>query len=302
MADLDNTMQKTTSKLTEEQRQLIEENKRKAQRKLAENKRQVNPADLSQSHAKSNSDAPPAKRARQRGKALSSGYYEYNLTDMVDTRGGFLATDNDATGDGSPDKMGNDIVKQKTIIEDIPYNMDESQNPRCKDCSTMDIDPTFFTIFGIPVCQTCKKENPDKYSLITKTEAKDDYLLTDEELRDKSILPCWERPNPRKSSWNNMMLYVREQVESYAFKRWGGEEGLDKEFYRREEEKKSRKAKKFEKNIRELRNRTRTSLWQRRDYNAKHEHDFDEPVVNPDTEETERVCRTCGIKVIFDEL
>ncbi|KAJ1652421.1 hypothetical protein IWQ61_007241, partial [Dispira simplex] len=119
MADLDNPTQKKPSNLTEEQRQLIEENKRQAQRKLAENKRPFTPSDPSLSNAKDNSEAPPTKRARQRGKALSSGYYEYNLTDMVDTRGGFLAVDNDTPGDNSLGKAENTTLKQKTIIEDI---------------------------------------------------------------------------------------------------------------------------------------------------------------------------------------
>lgn len=43
----------------------------------------------------------------------------------------------------------------------------------------MDLDPVFFNVFHIYLCPTCKEKFPDKYSLITKTEAKEDYLLTD---------------------------------------------------------------------------------------------------------------------------
>lgn len=41
-------------------------------------------------------------------------------------------------------------------------------------------------IFGVSVCATCKRSNEDKYSLLTKGECKEDYLLTDGESR---VLP-----------------------------------------------------------------------------------------------------------------
>lgn len=43
----------------------------------------------------------------------------------------------------------------------------------------MDLDSVFYSVFHINLCPTCKEAYPDKYSLITKTEAKEDYLLTD---------------------------------------------------------------------------------------------------------------------------
>lgn len=63
----------------------------------------------------------------------------------------------------------------------------------------MDIDQTFKKVFGCLVCNRCKNEKPEKYSLLTKTECKEvshhrnhviiilkvlteqDYLLTDRE-------------------------------------------------------------------------------------------------------------------------
>lgn len=49
----------------------------------------------------------------------------------------------------------------------------------------MDLDPVFFKVFHINLCPSCKEKYPDKYSLITKTEAKEDYLLTDRKYRYK---------------------------------------------------------------------------------------------------------------------
>lgn len=57
--------------------------------------------------------------------------------------------------------------------------LDSSKNPRCQECGTVDIDHTFKKIFGCLVCNRCKDEKPERYSLLTKTECKEDYLLTD---------------------------------------------------------------------------------------------------------------------------
>jgi DNA-repair protein complementing XP-A cells len=78
-----------------------------------------------------------------------------------------------------------------------------------------------------------------------------DYLLTDDELRDENLLPHLLRANPHASTYSNMMLYLRFQVEEVAWKKWGGEEGMDAEWERREEQKRQRKERKFEEGLKE---------------------------------------------------
>jgi DNA-repair protein complementing XP-A cells len=70
-----------------------------------------------------------------------------------------------------------------------------------------------------------------------------------------------------------MMLYVRYQVEEFAWKKWGSPEALDAEFYRREEEKKRKRGKKFEEGLRDLRRRTKEGIWQKRQ-DERHVHVF----------------------------
>ena len=101
---------------------------------------------------------------------------------------------------------------------------------------------------------------------MTKTECKEDYLLTDPELKDEELLPHLLRPNPHASTYSNMMLFLRFQVrstgaritglvscqvEKVAWDKWGGEEGLDKEWERREQFKKRKREAKFEQGLRE---------------------------------------------------
>lgn len=48
-----------------------------------------------------------------------------------------------------------------------------------------------------------------------------------------------------------MMLFLRMQVEAVAWEKWGGEEGLDAEWARRETFKKRKREQKFEQGLRE---------------------------------------------------
>lgn len=76
--------------------------------------------------------------------------------------------------------------------------LDPTLNPKCNECQSVDIDQTYKKVFGCLVCNKCKNEKPEKYSLLTKTECKEvrrrdllmnktilthalsqDYLLTD---------------------------------------------------------------------------------------------------------------------------
>jgi len=82
-----------------------------------------------------------------------------------------------------------------------------------------------------------------------------DYLLTDPELRDEELLPHMLKANPHHSTFSNMMLYLRMQVEAFAWRKWGSPDALDAEYERRESEKKRKRGKKFEDGLKELRKR-----------------------------------------------
>jgi DNA-repair protein complementing XP-A cells len=64
-------------------------------------------------------------------------------------------------------------------MQDPHLDPDRSKNAQCTECGTIDLDFLILKVFGVPVCHKCKVENPEKYSLLTKTECKEDYLLTD---------------------------------------------------------------------------------------------------------------------------
>ncbi|KAH7039870.1 XPA protein C-terminus-domain-containing protein [Microdochium trichocladiopsis] len=296
-------------------------------------------------------------------------FVDYDFGKMVDTKGGFLAAEDDpwnkamsgsvANGSaataggagGAPGKPGDDpsqeqrpagmslrdwerlqllrkLRRQKAgpFEPGLSVLKDEKERKTCRECGSLEIDFVWEEVFGLAVCGACKEKLPEKYSLLTKTECKDDYLLTDPELRDDELLPHLSKPNPHKSHWHDMMLFLRCQVEEYAFseKKWGSPEALDAEFERREAEKKKRKEAKFKEKLLDLKKRTRTDAYRRQTgklgggigggggragaagekakfgdvvgNGGKHVHEWGRVVENADGA-TVKTCSICGMEV-----
>jgi DNA-repair protein complementing XP-A cells len=112
-----------------------------------------------------------------------------------------------------------------------------------------------------------------------------------------------------------MMLFLRYQVEEYAFKnKWGSAEALDAEFEKREADKKRRKEAKFKEKLADLKRKTRTDAV-RRERGAgaramkfgdtvggggKHIHEWGQVVEYNGM--TVRTCTECGMEVEEMEL
>lgn len=141
------------------------------------------------------------------------------------------------------------------------------------------------------------------------------------ELRDPELLPHLSKPNPHKSHWHDMMLFLRYQVEEYAVnQKWGSSEALDAEFEKRETDKKRRKEAKFKEKLLDLKRKTRTEAFRRNNNNpkgggraaglgekatkfgdtvgggGKHVHEWGRTVENEDGT-TIKTCLTCNTEI-----
>lgn len=140
-------------------------------------------------------------------------------------------------------------------------------------------------------------------------------------MKDEELLPHLSKPNPHKSHWHDMMLFLRYQVEEYAFQRkWGSVEALDAEFEKREADKKRRKEAKFKEKLLDLKRKTRTDAFRRNNARPgsaagtagglgkaarfgdavgggeKHVHDWGRSVENEEGL-TVKTCLNCGMEV-----
>lgn len=86
-----------------------------------------------------------------------------------------------------------EAMKKQGLLDDHFLSLDESLNPKCKICDSQEIDFTFNKVFRTNVCAKCKHEVPEKFSLLTKTECKEDYLLTDRTSRCLPIFLFYSR-------------------------------------------------------------------------------------------------------------
>lgn len=300
--------------MTPEQRKRIEENRQKAleiRKRLDQNNRDATaynapqlpvPQGLQQQEGN-------GRKAEIKPVTKKRDYIDFDFSTMKDTHGGFMDGNDNGMRDESEEAEGNKALeewkekqKKEHIVRDLPPPMDPSQAPKCFECGSLEIDPNLYTNFRqVRVCRRCAKAKPEKYALLTKTECKEDYLLTEPELQDLSLLPRIEKPNPH--GYSRMQLFLRLQVEAFAIKKWGSLDKLDQEWERREEMRLKRKDKKYNDKLKEMRRKTRAEEYTRKlrngkSINEKHVHDWAKPIpfTRDDMNFVRKRCIDCGIE------
>lgn len=341
----DTTSKRPKMTLTPEQQQLIEKNRQKALERLRLKQGVASGAlrDASQSSLQQYRPAVPdavngsgEHTTTASGQASIGGapggkagasyirpsihkadYIEYDFSTMQDTFGGFVSN-RKVDKNGNPIEMTltdwknqqlekrNNAVRGDADEDDLPP-MDLQNAPKCYECGSVDLDKKMLEVFNCRVCKSCKEKHPEKYSLLTKTECKEDYFLTEPELADLTLFRRIVKENPHSGTFSRMQLFLRYQIEEYAFKKWGSSENLDKEWLRREEMRKNRREKRFNNKLKDMRKKLRAeeltrNLRSHRDKKHVHEWSFPErkkPVDGQDVPENAFVkrCVDCGMEV-----
>lgn len=296
------------TELTPEQKKRIQQNRERALALQKERQRQYR-------DATAESDIGLFKTERERKKVKleqqyqppsirKQDYIEYDFSTMKDSKGGFLE-DSEKNGlkgvEEEPESLQQWKERQKKehLVKDLAPPLDLANAPKCFECGSLEIDPNLYSNFReVRVCRRCQKEKQDKYSLLTKTECKEDYLLTDPELQDTGLLPRIEKPNPH--GFLRMQLFLRFQVEEFAWKKWGSPEGLDKEWERREAMRLQRREKRYQDKLKEMRKKTRAEEYTRKLRNGmslgeRHVHSWSEPI-SAGGNIVRRRCIDCGIE------
>ncbi|XP_036372959.1 DNA repair protein complementing XP-A cells homolog [Megalops cyprinoides] len=171
----------------------------------------------------------------------------------------------------------------------------------CNDCCKPFMDSYLSNSFDLTVCDKCR-DSEEKHKLISRTEAKQEYLLKDCDL-DKREPPLRFvlRKNPHNPHWGDMKLYLKLQVVSRAMEVWGSQEALDEAKETREENREIQKQKRFNKKVKELRRAVRSSVW-RKD-TSTHQHEYGpEELLDEDEDTYRKVCTTCGHELTYEKM
>ncbi len=157
--------------------------------------------------------------------------------------------------------MSGGFIGEEEIFNDLNF---EEFDEKCSFCNSFGIIKEIKNTFGTVICNKCKKE---KLKFITKTTARKDYLLTEEELTQFKFLT---RPNPHRIARNDMCLYLEEEIKNYSISKHESVENLEKVKKERVENRRSKRIKKLKTNINKIKKRGSVNLVVRK----KHVHKF----------------------------
>ncbi|XP_075267355.1 DNA repair protein complementing XP-A cells [Opisthocomus hoazin] len=208
---------------------------------------------------------------------------------VVDTGGGFLLEEEEEEEEpGAAEK----ILHLPAPVLEFDYLI-------CGDCGREFMDSYLMQHFDWATCDNCR-DAEDKHKLITRTEAKEEYLLKDCDLdKREPVLRFIVKKNPHNSRWGDMKLYLKLQVIKRSLEVWGSEESLQEAKELRRNSREKMKQKKFDKKVKELRRAVRSSLWKKE---ARiHEHEYG-PEENIDEDTYKKTCTVCGHELTYEKM
>lgn len=219
----------------------------------------------------------------------------------MDSGGGFLIEQpvTASQSNGAASSEANELDHAPKMVDDaiaIPVQYDE-----CLECGDAFADSYLMNSFCHSVCDKCR--DPDgEHALITRTEAKAEYLLKDCDF-DKRDPPLRyiSRKNPHNIRWGEMKLYLHLQVQKRAIEVWGSEEELMRQHENRVEKREVGKVRKYNKQMKQLRMEVRSSLYTK-ETRGFHVHEFGEDSYNEDDDTYTHTCRTCNFVETYEKM
>lgn len=134
--------------------------------------------------------------------------------------------------------------------EDQSITIPLSRGECCMYCGGVPVVSEIKRVFSMCVCSPCSHAH---LKLITKTQCKANYLLTEEELRDFRHL---SRPNPHKGTWNDMQLYLEREISDFSIAKHGSMEQIEATKETRRARTRRRKRERIKHRVRELKRKT----------------------------------------------
>ncbi|XP_044295429.1 DNA repair protein complementing XP-A cells [Varanus komodoensis] len=207
---------------------------------------------------------------------------------IIDTGGGFFLEEEEKDEEHAAEK----IVHPPGPVLEFDYLI-------CEECGKEFMDSYLMNHFDLATCDNCR-DAEDKHKLITRTEAKQEYLLKDCDLdKREPVLRFILKKNPHNSQWGDMKLYLKLQVIKRSLEIWGSEEALEEAKASRQDNREKMKQKKFDKKVKELRRAVRSSIWKKD--TSIHQHDYGaEEMIDDDL--YKKTCTSCGHELTYEKM
>lgn len=237
----------------------------------------------------------------QQKKFCSSPKVDLVVTEKVSpTKGNVISI----AGEKFIDTQGGFLLEERTkFTQDVPLNSDDFsfEEFTCIECKKEIISSFLKKSFDYPVCDGCRDSN-DKHALITRSDAKAQYLLKDCDLdKREPPLKFILRKNPHNVNWGQMKLYLHLQVEERAIEVYGSLEKLEEAHNAREEKRVKAKTKKYNQNLKALRMEVRSSLYNRTSAPI-HQHEFGPETYNESDDTYSKTCLTCKFVETYEKM
>ncbi|KAJ3608642.1 hypothetical protein NHX12_023174 [Muraenolepis orangiensis] len=247
------------------------------------------------------SPAMRAKIERNRQRALMLRQASRSLAGIQSSTSAKVAkTIDSGAGFFIEEEDEEDTQRVKPVVHQ-PAPVMETDYLVCDECSKPFMDSYLSNSFDLSVCDTCR-DNDGKHLLLSRTEAKQNFLLKDCDLDQREPpLRCVLRKNPHNPRWGDMKLYLKLQVVERCLEVFGSEEALEEAKETRQENKEVQAQKRFNKKVKELRRAVRSSVWTRE--SQVHQHQYGpEEVLDLEEDLYQKTCSTCGHILSYEKM
>ncbi|XP_053321771.1 DNA repair protein complementing XP-A cells [Spea bombifrons] len=207
---------------------------------------------------------------------------------VIDSGGGFFIEEEEGAKEPSVEK----VVHQPGPVLEFDYLI-------CEECGKEFMDSYLNNHFDLSVCDSCR-DTEEKHKLITRSEAKHEYLLKDCDLdKREPVLKYILKKNPHNTHWGDMKLYLKMQVIKRSLEVWGTEDAIEEAKEVRKDNRDKMKQKKFDKKVKELRRAVRSSLWKKDTGGHQHEYGPEEHI---EDDMYKKTCKTCGHELDYEKM
>ncbi|XP_003372547.1 putative DNA repair protein [Trichinella spiralis] len=143
------------------------------------------------------------------------------------------------------------------------------------------------------------RELKGKHSLITRTKAKELYLLKDCDFDLRAPpLRFAVRKNPHSARYGDMKLYLTIQVEKRAIEVWGSVEELERQRQLRLRNREKWKEKRYDNKMRNLRKQVQSGVHEPK----THQHNFGDEQFDKKNNSYFKNCVDCNFKIAYEKI